>query len=167
MNGRLAEATRTPAPSCDASLVGEARKDRRRATPGVWGYVLAVALSLVIFAVEISVSDAVQQGTLDNFLAVVIVVTLFGAVPAAVIGGIGACIVHLLTRRSASQGWAIAAAALAGLAAGLPIYRDELYPALMLGIAAGVGRLAVVPLAINRRRLTTAPGHTTTSSTTP
>lgn len=150
MNGRLAEATRTPAPSCDASLVGEAREDRRHGTPGGWGYVLAVALSLIIFAVELAIADALQQGTLDNFLAVAIVVTVFGAVPAAVIGGLGACIVHLLTRRSASQGWAIAAAALAGLAAGLLIYRDELYPALMLGIATGVGRLAVVPSVYQR-----------------
>ena len=132
--------------------MGEAREVRRHATPGVWGYALAVGLSLIIFAVEISISDALQQGTLDNVLAVVVVVIIFGAVPAAIIGSSGACIVHLLTRRTASQGWAIAVAALAGLLAGLLVYRDEISPALLLGIATGAGRLAVVPLATDRRR---------------
>ena len=130
----------------------EVREDRRRATPGVCGYALAVGLSLIVFAVEISIADALQQGTWDNLLAVLVVVIIFGSVPAAVIGGSGACIVHLLTRRTASQGWAVAAAALAGLLAGLLVYRDEIFPPLLLGIATGVGRLAVVPLATSRRR---------------
>jgi uncharacterized membrane protein len=131
--------------------VGEAREGRRP-TPGVWGYALAVGLSLIIFAVEISISDALQQGTLSDFLAVLVVVVIFGALPAAIIGGAGACIVHLLTRRTASQGWAVAVAALAGLVAGLLVYRDEIFPALLLGIATGAGRLAVVPWATHRRR---------------
>ena len=153
MGGRL-EQPAAGAPSCDASLVGEAREVRRHATPGVWGYALAVGLSLIIFAVEISISDALQQGTLSDFLAVLVVVVIFGALPAAVIGGAGACIVHLLTRRTASQGWAVAVAALAGLVAGLLVYRDEILPALLLGIATGAGRLAVVPWATHRRRPT-------------
>jgi uncharacterized membrane protein len=132
--------------------VGEAREDRRHATPGVLGYALAVGLSLIIFAVEISISDALQQGTLNNVLAVVVVIIVFGAVPAAIIGGAGACIVHLLTRRAASQGWALAGAALAGLVAGLLVYRDEILPAMLLSIATGAGRLAVVPWATHRRR---------------
>ena len=132
--------------------MGEAREDRSRATPGVCGYALAVGLSLIIFAVEISISDALQQGTLDNFLAVVVVVIIFGAVPAAIIGGSGACIVHLLTRKTASQGWAVAAAAVAGVLAGLLVYRDEIFPPLLLGIATGAARLAVVSSATDRRR---------------
>lgn len=127
-----------------------------RATPGWFGYAVAIAVSLVTFAFEVAVLDAWEAGTLfelgelGEFLFLVLLVLFVGAVPAAVIGSVGALAVHLLTWRTRSQGWAVAGAALAGLVAGLVLYRDEFVPALSLAIAAGVGRLSVVRLAAQR-----------------
>jgi hypothetical protein len=118
-----------------------------RATPGCLGYALAIAVSLVTFALEVAVVDAWESGALHDFPDVVLVVIVFGAIPAAVIGSVGAFAVHLLTWRTTSQGWAVGGAAIAGLVAGLLVYRDEFRPALLLALAAGVGRLTVVRLA--------------------
>jgi hypothetical protein len=127
-----------------------------RATPGCLGYGLAIAVSLVTFALEVAVVDAWRTGALHDFVDVVIVVILFGAIPAAVIGSVGALAVHLLTWRTTSQGWAVGGATIAGLVAGLLVYRDDVGPALLLAVAAGVGRLAVV-------RLPTAKGSSSSS----
>lgn len=124
-----------------------ASERRRRATPGWPGYALAIAVSLVAFALEVAAVDALQSGVLHDFLDVVIVVIIFGAIPAAILGSVGAAAVHLLTWRTTSQGWAVGGAAIAGLVAGLLVYRDDLVPALLLALAAAVGRLAVVPRA--------------------
>ena len=99
--------------------------------------------------------DAWGSRSLHDFRVVVLVVLIFGVVPAAVIGSVGALVVHLLTWRATSQAWGVAGAAIAGLVAGFLLYRES-GPALMLGLAAGVGRLVVVPLATRRSRVASA-----------
>lgn len=72
---------------CDtARVVNPAREQASKSptSPGVGGYVLAVGVSLITLALEISVVDAVQQGTAHDVVDVVVAVVLFGAVPAAV-----------------------------------------------------------------------------------
>ncbi|GAA2146087.1 hypothetical protein GCM10009844_21710 [Nocardioides koreensis] len=114
------------------------------------GYVLALAVSLTTLAVEIGVVDALQQGTADDFVDVVVVVMVFGVVPTAVIGSVGAFVVHLATRKATSQWPAVVLAAALGLVAGPIIWWGEFEVAVLLGVAAAVGRLAAVPCARNR-----------------
>lgn len=121
-----------------------------RATPGFLGYALAIAVSLVTFALGLAVVDAWETATFRDFPDLVLIVIVFGTIPAAVVGAVGAVAVHLLTWRTTSQWWAVGGAAIAGLVAGLLLYWGELQPALLLAIAAGVGRLAVVRLATAR-----------------
>ena len=111
------------------------------------GYALSVVVSLAVLAVELAVVDALQQGRWNDFFDVLPVVLVFGAVPAAVLGTLGTCLVHVLTRRTATQAWHVAAAALVGSAAGLTMYGDDLQVPLLLGLATGIGRLSVSPLA--------------------
>lgn len=115
------------------------------------GYAWALVVSLLTLAVEIGVADAVEQGSAHDFLDVVLVVVLFGAVPAAVIGSIGAFVVHLVTRGASSQWPAVGVAAALGLVAGLIVWRGDVEIAVLLGVAAAAGRLAVVPRARRRR----------------
>ena len=129
------------------------RTDRRPGSPGVGGYALSVAVSLVVLAVAVAVVDAVQTGTWDGVPTVVAVVLLFGLVPAVVLGVLGTALVHLLTRRTAAQGWHVAAAALVGLVAGSAVFGREWTFPLLLALATGVGRLSVVPLARTPRHL--------------
>lgn len=136
-------------PSVQESEPGPA--ERRQASPGCLGYGLAVAVSLVILALELATVDAIETGVLHDFLDVVVVVIIFGAVPAAIIGSVGVLAVHLLTRWTTSQLWAVSVAAAAGFVAGLLVYRDDLGPVLMLALATGIGRAAVVPLVTERR----------------
>ncbi|WP_310526609.1 hypothetical protein [Nocardioides sp.] len=111
---------------------------------------MALVVSLLTLAVEIGVVDALEQGTAHDFVDVVIVVVLFGAVPAAAIGSIGALVVHFVTRGASSQWPAVMLAAVVGLVVGLIVWRGDVGVAALLGVAAAVGRLAVVPYA--RRR---------------
>jgi len=119
-------------------------------SPGVRGYALALIVSLLTLAVEIAVVDALEQGTAHDFVDVVIVVVLFGAVPAAAIGSIGAFVVHFVTRGASSQWPAVMLASAVGLVAGLIVWRGDFGVAVLLGVAAAVGRLAVVPCARHR-----------------
>lgn len=116
-----------------------------REVPTAGGYALAVLVSLVVLALEISIADALEQGSTTDMVAVVVL--LFGALPAAVLGSLGACLVHLLTRRHPSAGRSAGWAGAVGLVLGLVIYRGhDLEAALMLAVATAVGRLAIVPL---------------------
>jgi hypothetical protein len=114
----------------------------------VRGYALSVVVSLVVLAVELAVVDALQQGRWNDFFDVLLVVLVVGAVPAAVLGTLGTCFVHVLTRRTATQAWHVAAAALVGSVAGLTMYGDDLEVPLLLGLATGIGRLSVSPFAV-------------------
>jgi uncharacterized membrane protein len=126
---------------------GRSAARAHREAPTTGGYAAAVAVSLVVLALEISVVDAIEEGTTSNMVTVVVVVLLFGAIPAAVLGSLGACLVHLLTRRHPSTLRAVTLAGATGLAAGLLVYRgSDIRIALMLAVAAAAGRWAVVPL---------------------
>lgn len=138
---------------CDAEKVVYPARERGSlspTSPGVRGYVLALVVSLLTLAVEIGVVDALEQGTAHDFVDVVIVVVLFGAVPAAAIGSIGAFVVHFVTRGASSQWPAVVLASAVGLVAGLIVWRGDFGVAFLLGVAAAVGRLVVAPCA--RRR---------------
>jgi hypothetical protein len=127
--------------------VAARRTNRRPGSPGVPGYALSVAVSLVVLAGVVAVVDAVQMNTWHGVPTVFAVVLLFGLIPAAVLGAPGTALVHLLTRRTAGQGWHVAAAALVGLLAGFVVFGREWTFPLLLAVATGAGRLSVVPLA--------------------
>jgi uncharacterized membrane protein len=119
---------------------------------------MSVCHRLHFFASAVlAVVDAVETGVLHDFFDVFIVVIIFGAIPAAVIGSVGAFAAHLLTWRTTSQAWAVGGAAAVGLVAGLLVYREDFGPAMLLALAAGVGRLAVVPRATARRSSAGSP----------
>lgn len=108
---------------------------------------MALIVSLLTLAVEIGVVDALEQGTAHDFVDVVFAVVLFGAVPAAVIGSIGALVVHFVTRGATSHWPAVMSAAAVGLIAGLIVWQGDFGVAVLLGVAAAAGRSAVVPCA--------------------
>lgn len=111
-------------------------------SPGVGGYALAILIALVTLALGIALVDGLVNGTGDFSWGVVVVVVVVGVIPAAVIGSLGAVIVHFTTRGVAGQGWHVLAAASAGVVAGALVSRDFSL-ALLLGVGTGLGRLAV------------------------
>lgn len=126
-------------------------------TPGVAGYMLAVAISLVALALEVGAIGAIQVGTEASLVGVMFLVLFFGFIPAVVIGSIGAVLVHFATRRASTQWPAILTAASIGFAVPMFLFRgnfsgDVVGLAVALGVAAGVGRWAVVPFAVRRGR---------------
>lgn len=77
-------------------------------SPGVVGYVYAVAVSLVILAVGLalrglftsddqSAAAPEPRGLLVGFVGTVLLVVLMGAIPAAIIGAVGVLVVHVAT----------------------------------------------------------------------
>jgi hypothetical protein len=120
------------------------------ASPGFLGYALAVAIAHVVLAVGLGLVSA--SAPYWGFAETALLVFFVGLLPAAVIGSVGAAIVHLATRRASSQWPAVALAGLLGLLAGLLVWPDDLALAALLALAAALGRLAVCPL--QRRRMT-------------
>jgi hypothetical protein len=122
-----------------------------QATPGPLGYALAIAIgffALVMQSGFVAYLDGDKYWTPINTALLVLFV---GLIPAAVIGGLGATVVHFATRRLPSQWPAILLAGLLGLLVGLAIFPDDLRLAAFLAIDAAGGRLAVVPMARRRK----------------
>lgn len=116
--------------------------DRSPYSPRVGGYVIAILIALVVFALGLVPLDGLRGDGWDFDWGVVLAVLALGAIPAAVIGSLGAVIVHFLTRGVAAQSLHVLAATVAGVVAGGLVYQDVL-SALLLGVGTGVGRLAV------------------------
>jgi hypothetical protein len=125
-------------------------------TPGVGGYVIAWAISVVGFAACFPVaalldSVGVGPGEALAWFGVVLVLAGFVSVPLAVAGILA---VHVACRRVRAQWVHVAAAGLAGVAA-IELWgraSPDVQPlAMMLGAATAFGRLAVVPLVWRRR----------------
>lgn len=126
-------------------------------TPGVGGYMLAVAVSLLAFALEIGLLDLIKNGADASVVGGMLLVLIFGCIPAALIGSVGAALVHIATWRASTQWPAILTAAGVGFVFPLLWFRanfswDVVGFGIVLGLAAGVGRWAVVPFATRRGR---------------
>lgn len=123
---------------------------RASGSPGVCGYALAVAVSLVVFAALLAAPDGTPGFAWSDFARTFLLVVLVGALPAAIIGAVGSLIVHCATWCTAAQRWHVLAAAVVGLVAGGISSGGSLMWGVALGVATGVGRVAVIPLAMRR-----------------
>jgi hypothetical protein len=113
---------------------------------------LAVALSFVALVVQFGYIEYLDGD--DPYwtpINAALFVLILGLVPAAVFGGVGAAVVHLVTRLFSSQWPAVLLAGLMGLIVGLVVFSDDLRLMGLLAIDAAGGRLALVPL-VRRRR---------------
>lgn len=117
---------------------------------GVFGYVLAIAISLLALGAQYGLIAA-AGGHPSDFLAATIFVAVFGFIPAAFFGAIGAPIVHLLSEGMRSQWSAVAVAAACGLAVGLIVFHISVIAA-QLALATAIGRMAVIPYGRRRGR---------------
>ncbi|WP_125569856.1 hypothetical protein [Nocardioides baekrokdamisoli] len=117
--------------------------------PGGGGYVIAVAVSLVVFSTLVTASLANSDGLAwgGTFLFVLIV----GVIPATAIGFLGVGVLELVTGRFRHQWPAVVLACVVGAAEGAALLPHSLVFATYLGVSAGVGRLSVVPLVARRR----------------
>lgn len=134
-------------------------------TPGILGYLLALIVSWLVFAVFVVVPGAAATGDPLNALGALIVyvpiVMIAGAIYGLPIAVAGVIVVHLLCFQARDQWIHVLAAGLIGIALaavqfhwflnGPPGWSTVM--ALVVGLAAAVGRLAVLPLVTSRRRL--------------
>lgn len=141
-------------PLCDSEGVVDSASAGHRveqSSPGLLGYALAVAISFVALVIQfgyIAYLDGDEYWTpINSALAVLFI----GLVPAAVIGGLGATVVHFVTRRFSSHWPAILLAGLLGLLVGYAMFPEDLRFAAFLAIDAAGGRLAVAPMARRRK----------------
>lgn len=120
-------------------------------TPGPLGYALAVAISFVALVIQVGLIAYFDGDEYWTPIKTALLVLFIGLVPAAVIGGIGATVVHFVTRRLSSQWPAILLAGLVGLLVGFAVFPDDLRLAGLLAIDAAGGRLAAAPVARRRK----------------
>lgn len=122
-------------------------------SPGVLGYLVAIGVSLVAFGWFAGVDAALEDGRWSDVGGEVFPIVVFGAIPAAVIGTLGATLVHVLCLRARRQVWHVLCAGLVGFAAGYLIFPGlGVGTPLALGCATALGRLAVVPFVVHRRQ---------------
>jgi len=126
-------------------------------TPGPAGYAFAVLISVLVLPVELAVVYLASAGParlapfpelVDDWVAIV----AFAAVPASVIGPIGALGVHVLCRDVPAQRVHVLAAFCAGVvlpAVALPFVGPPVF--LLVGVAAAAGRASVIQLVPRRR----------------
>lgn len=134
-------------------------------TPGPGGYALAVLASHLVFTLTCSVvawvgaASAWHLARPADMLAFLVVGLMYGAIPAAVLGSLGALAVHGLCRHRPCQAEHVAAAGVAGVVAGLVLWvllgaaRELLGWVPVLGLSTAIGRAAVVPLVKARSHL--------------
>ncbi|GAB7003028.1 hypothetical protein JCM18899A_04990 [Nocardioides sp. AN3] len=116
----------------------------------MWGYVLSIAISLVVFAAELAPADGVPGFRWSESASTFMALILVGALPAALLGTVGAVAVHGMTWRTTAQRWHVLAAAVVGLVAGGIVSGGSAWWGMALGVATGAGRLAVVPLVMRK-----------------
>ena len=126
-------------------------------SPGVPGYVLAVALSDLVFALLLP-GEALLEGDLQGYLFVALLAAVFSVpycIPFAVPGVL---LVHFVCLRVTSQAVHVVTAGLVGAMAGWVLWTLVLgetgFPllALAIGFATLVGRAAVIPQGRSQRR---------------
>lgn len=112
-----------------------------------------MVFSLVTFALEVGLIDRIEEGANNYAVPGMILILIFGFVPAAVIGSIGAVVVHFVTRRASSQWPAVLVATIVGFLSLIVMSGGDsrgLGLSALVGVGAGVGRWAVVPIAVLR-----------------
>jgi hypothetical protein len=123
-------------------------------TPGVLGHVVWIALSTLLYGPLLVVGTG---GDVVEAVVATFFVVAFGWIYAVPVGVLGALAVDLTCRSVPRQGVHVVAAAVAGVVAGAlfwgTIGESTPFgpPALLVGVAAALGRAAVVPL-VDRRR---------------
>lgn len=123
-----------------------------------FGYAIAVAISLLILAVEIGASAAFDGSGAAGAVEVSMLVMSVGLVPAALIGTVGSLIVHLVTGRRRSQWWSVALAAALGFPVGFIFFQSVFPGGIALALATAIGRAAVVPHVARVREHGAVPG---------
>lgn len=121
-------------------------------TPGLLGYVVGVAASIPLYGALVAV---VAGGGPLQALFAALVVTAYGWPLTLPVGIGGALVVHALCHRFRAQGVHVAVAFGAGAAGGALVLRST-GAAVLVGVAAAMGRTLVIPL-VDRRRA--AVGH--------
>ena len=120
-------------------------------SPGVGGYVLAVAVSVVVLALEVSLMESDPA----SFLGVMLMVSIYGGVLCLPFAIPGVVLVHYACRHVEHQSVHVAAAGAAGLLTGFLVQGASLesgWLPLVIGVATVVGRASVIPFARARRR---------------
>ncbi len=127
-------------------------------TPGPLGYLVAVLVSDLVFALLLGLG-ALAQGDVEAFFGGVVLFSVFSVIYSIPFAIPGVVAVHFSCRRATSQMVHVAAAGAAGLLAGLVAEAwlfggDGLsWLVLAVGVATATGRTAVIPLvpAVRRR----------------
>lgn len=135
-------------------------------SPGALGYLVAIVVSLVAFGWFAGVDGALKDGRWSDVGGQVFPIVVFGALPAAVIGTLGATLVHVLCVRARRQVWHVLCAGLVGFGAGYLLFPGlGVGTPLALGCATALGRLAVVPFVVHRRQAGPRPERASLVST--
>ena len=113
---------------------------------------LAVVVMVLTVLVEFAVVATFSEPSLGLALGVIAIGLVFAGLPLAGLAMVTMVVTHLVTYPMTRQRWHVASAGVVGgLFYLVPLARDDLSAALgislLLGMAAAVGRLAVVPLA--------------------
>jgi hypothetical protein len=116
-------------------------------TPGLFGYVLGVAASIPLYGALVAVAGG--GGPLQALFAA-LVVTAYGWPLTLPVGIAGALVVHAVCHRVHAQRVHVAVAFGCGVAGGALVTRS-VGAAVLVGVAAAMGRTLVVPL-VDRRR---------------
>lgn len=125
-------------------------------TPGLLGHVVWIAVSLVTYGVLLGMYAGAG---LQGLVAVPLLVVIFGWPYAVPIGAVGAFAVYLLCRSVPEQSVHVVAAGASGLVLGALFWAGLAHTwsfgpqAVQVGVAAGAGRAAVIPLVRRRRAL--------------
>ena len=126
-------------------------------SPGVVGYVVAVAVTLVTLALEMALAAVFSSDGRGNvmlgFVGFVLLVVLVGAIPAAIIGAVGVFAVHVITLGARAQVWHVLAAGVVGYGMAWALLLSDWPTPLwwIAPLATMIGRAAVIPMALKRR----------------
>ena len=140
---------------CDAGLVldsANAQRSTAQSSLGLLGYTVAVVISFLAFVVQAGLLAHLDPEPGWGVLNTALTVLFVGFVPAALIGALGAMLVHLATKRAPTQGPSVVLAGLLGLLIGFLFFPDEPLLIGLLALDTAAGRLAVIPLANRRSR---------------
>lgn len=130
-------------------------------TPGIAGYVLGILVSFLACAVLLVVPGAVAAGSWTVAIAFVPVAAVYIGILGFPVALAGALIVQIVCFRVPSQAFHVAVSVAAGFGLTAAYLRidftgaepEAFFVAMAVGLAAGIGRAAVIFLVSSRRRL--------------